>query len=212
MTYEAPGQPVLETLKQVLRDRQTLLVIDSFEHLLQAAPLVSELLAATSRLQVLVTSREALRLYGEEEHSVPLLELPDPHRLDPVALASCESVALFIERARAVRPDFELTVENALDLAKICVRLDGLPLAIELAAARVKLMMPNVLLARLSSRLDTLVGGPRDVALRQRTLRQTIDWSYNLLSAEEKSLFARSAVFRGGRSLEAIEAVCQPGL
>ncbi|HVO43600.1 MAG TPA: LuxR C-terminal-related transcriptional regulator [Aggregatilineales bacterium] len=209
---ETPGQPVLETLKYILRDRQTLLVVDNFEHLLPAAPLVSELLAATSRLQVLATSREALRLYGEKEYTVPLLELPDPHRLDPVVLATCESVALFVERARGVRPDFELTIGNALDIAKICVRLEGLPLAIELAAARVKLMIPKVLLARLSSRLETLVGGPRDVPLRQQTLRQTIDWSYNLLNAEEKTLFARLAVFRGGRNPEAIEAVCQPGL
>ncbi len=209
---ETPGQPILEMLKHVLRDNQTLLVIDNFEHLLQAAPLVSELLAATSRLQALVTSREALHLYGEQEYVVPLLELPDPQHLDPVVLGTCESVALFIERATEVRPDFELTLENALDIAKICVRLEGLPLAIELAAARIKLMAPKALLARLSSRLDTLVGGPRDVPLRQQTLRQTIDWSYNLLTAEEKLLFAQLAVFRGGRSLEAIEAVCHPDL
>jgi predicted ATPase/DNA-binding CsgD family transcriptional regulator len=209
---ETPGQPIVETLKQVLRDRQTLLVIDNFEHLLQAAPLVSELLAATSRLQVLATSREVLRLYGEQEYAVPLLELPDPQHLDPAVLASCESIALFTERASEVQPDFELTAENALDIAKICVRLEGLPLAIELAAARIKLMTPKVLLARLSSRLETLVGGPRDVPLRQQTLRHTIEWSYNLLTDEEKLLFARLAVFRGGRSPEAIEAVCQPGL
>jgi non-specific serine/threonine protein kinase len=209
---ETPGQPIAETLKQVLHDRQTLLVIDNFEHLLQAAPLVSELLAATSRLQVLATSREVLHLYGEQEYVVPLLELPDPQHLDPGVLAACESVALFTERASQVQPDFELADENALDIAKICVRLEGLPLAIELAAARIRLMTPKILLARLSSRLETLVGGPRDVPLRQQTLRHTIDWSYNLLTDEEKLLFVRLAVFRGGRSPEAIEAVCQPGL
>jgi non-specific serine/threonine protein kinase len=209
---EISGQSLIETLKRALRDRQMLLVLDNFEHLLPAASLVSELLAATTRLRVLATSREALRLYGEHEYAVPLLELPDPHRLDPAGLAACESVSLFMERASEVQPDFELTPENALDIAKICVRLEGLPLAIELAAARVRLMPPKLLLARLSSRLETLVGGPRDVPPRQQTLRQTIDWSYNLLTDEEKTLLARLAVFRGGRSLEAIEAVCQPGL
>jgi predicted ATPase/DNA-binding CsgD family transcriptional regulator len=209
---ETPGQPVLETLKRALSDRQMLLVIDNFEHLLPAAPLISELLAATTRLRVLATSREALHLYGEHEYAVPLMELPDPQSTDTAGLAACESVALFVQRAAEVQPDFELTPENGLDIAKICVRLEGLPLAIELAAARVKLMPPKTLLARLNNRLDTLIGGPRDVPPRQQTLRRTIDWSYNLLSDEEKTLFARLAVFRGGRSLEAIEAVCQPGL
>jgi non-specific serine/threonine protein kinase len=209
---EVPGQPVLEALKRALGDRNLLLVIDNFEHLLPAAPLVSELLAATTRLRVLATSREALHLYGEHEYAVPLMELPDPLGIDPAHLAACESVALFMERATEVQPDFELTAENGLDIARICVRLEGLPLAIELAAARIKLLPPKMLLARLSSRLDTLVGGPRDVPPRQQTLRSTIDWSYNLLSDEEKTLFARLAVFRGGRSLEAIATVCQPDL
>jgi non-specific serine/threonine protein kinase len=204
-------QPLVETLKHVLRERQTLLILDNFEHLLLAAPLISELLSAAPPLKVLATSREALHVYGEQEYTVPPLELPDPDNLDPMALARCESVALFLQQARAVQPDFELTTENALEVAKICVRLEGLPLAIELAAARSKLLTPQALLTRLGSRLEALTGGPRDVPARQRTLRQTIDWSYNLLNDEEKTLFRRLGVFAGGWTLEAVEAVCSMG-
>jgi predicted ATPase/DNA-binding CsgD family transcriptional regulator len=208
---EIPGQPILETVKRALHDRPALLVLDNFEHLLAAAPLVSEVLAATTRLRVLATSREALRLYGEQAYAVPRLEVPDPQRPELDQLAACESVALFVARAKAVRPGFALTGENALDIAMICVRLEGLPLAIELAAARVQLMSPRQLLARLNRRLETLVGGPRDAPPRQQTLRQTLHWSYDLLTAEERALFAQLAVFRGGSSPEAIEAVCRPG-
>lgn len=209
---EAPSQPLIETLKYVLRERQMLLILDNFEHLLPAAAYVSELLAAAPQLKALVTSREPLHLYGEQEYAVPPLDLPDPEHLDPQALADCESTALFMQQARAVRPDFELTAENALDVAKICVRLEGLPLAIELAAARVRLLSPRTLLARLSSRLDTLTGGAHDLPARQQTLQNTIEWSYNLLTAGEKLLFARLAVFRGGCSLEAIESICSEDL
>lgn len=209
---EAHGKPLIDTLKQVLRERQMLLVLDNFEHLLPAATQVSELLAAAPHLKVLATSREPLHLYGEQEYAVPPLGLPDPAHLDPLALADCESTALFMQQARAVRPDFELTAENARDVAQICVRLEGLPLAIELAAARIKLLTPPILLTRLTSRLDALTGGAQDLPARQRTLRNTIEWSYNLLNDAEKLLFARLAVFHGGCSLEAIEAVCSHDL
>jgi predicted ATPase/DNA-binding CsgD family transcriptional regulator len=209
---ESPGQPLIETLKQVLRDSHMLLILDNFEHLLLAAPQVSDLLAAAPHLKVLATSREPLHLYGEQEYAVPSLVLPDLAHLDPYALAACESTALFMQQARAVRSDFELTPENALDVAQICLRLEGLPLAIELAAARSKLLTPSALLARLNNRLDTLTGGAHDLPARHKTLRQTIAWSYDLLNDEEKKLFSRMAVFRGGRSLEAITTICGPGL
>ena len=172
-------------------------------------PLVSELLAAASELKVLVTSRAALHLYGEQEYFVPPLALPEPTLIElPSELVQCESVALFVQQARAVKPGFELKQENALEVAKICVRLDGLPLAIELSAARIKLLTPEALLSRLDSRLTTVAGGSRDAPQRQQTLRCTLDWSYNLLDEGEKMLFAQLAVFRGGCSLEAIESVC----
>ncbi len=205
---ESQGQPLIETLKRVLRDSQTLLILDNFEHLLAAAPQVSDLLAAAPHLKVLATSREPLHLYGEQEYAVQPLALPDAAHIDPEALAACESIALFRQQARAVQSDFELTPENALDVAKICLRLEGLPLAIELAAARSKLLTPQALLARLDNRLDALTGSIRDLPPRQQTLRSTIDWSYNLLNDDEKMLFARLAVFRGERSLDAIETIC----
>jgi predicted ATPase len=205
---KAPDQPLIATLQHVLRARRMLLILDNFEHLLAAAPLVSQLLAAAPHLKVLATSREPLHLYGEQEYAVPPLALPDPERVDPQTLAECESAALFVQQARAVRADFELTAENTLDVAKICVRLEGLPLAIELAAARSKLLTPHTLLTRLTSRLDTLRGGAQDLPARQQTLYNTIAWSYNLLNAGEQMLFTRLAVFRGGCSLDAIGAVC----
>lgn len=203
---------MLETLKYSLRESHSLLVLDNFEHVLEAAPQVSELLAAAPHLKVLATSREPLHLYGEQEYVVPPMSLPDTENMELQALAECESTALFVQQARAVQPDFALSAENALDVAKICVRLEGLPLAIELAAARSKLFTPQALLIRLDNRLDTLTGGLRDLPARQQTLRQTIDWSYNLLTDEERMLFARLAVFRGDSSLEAIEAICGPEL
>lgn len=205
---EAKGQPIIETLKRHLRNNDLLLVMDNFEHVLTAAPQISDLLEAAPRIKVLATSREPLHLYGEQEYAVQPLELPDAEHVDPQALASCESTALFRQQARAVQSDFEFTPENALDVAKICVRLEGLPLAIELAAARIKLLTPPALLSRLDSRLNTLTSSLRNLPLRQQTLRATIDWSYNLLNEDEKRLFARLSVFRGGRSLEAIEAIC----
>jgi predicted ATPase/DNA-binding CsgD family transcriptional regulator len=205
---ENVSQPLNETLKHHLRHRHLLLVLDNFEHVLPGAGVVSELLAATE-VKILVTSREVLHLYGEQEYFVPPLVLPDPSSSASLSdLAQCEAVSLFVQQARAVKPEFELKETNALDIAQICVRLDGLPLAIELAASRTKLLNPQTLLARLVSPLDALTGGAHDLPARQQTLRNTIEWSYNLLGEGEKMLFARLAVFRGGRSLEAIETVC----
>jgi predicted ATPase/DNA-binding CsgD family transcriptional regulator len=205
---DLPGDALLRTLEHVLRGQQTLLVIDNFEHLLQAAPLVSELLTAAPDLKVLATSRAALHLYGEQEYSVPPLELPDPETATSAAMGACESVALFVQQARAVKPDFDLTNDNMLDVAKVCVRLDGLPLAIELAGARIKVLTPRALLSRLNNGLQALGGGPHDLPARQRTLRQTIDWSFQLLDADEQKLIWRVSVFVGGWTLEAVEAVC----
>lgn len=209
---EAHGQPLIETLKRVLRESHILLILDNFEHLLAAAPQISELLSAAPQLKVLATSREPLHLYGEQEYVVPPLDLPDTTTLDLQSLANCESTALFLRQAQAVRAGFELNSENALDIANICVRLEGLPLAIELAAARIKLLTPRTLLGRLTSRLDTLTGGAHDLPARQQTLRNTIEWSYNLLDEGEKLLFGRLAIFRGSCSLEAIEAICSDDL
>jgi non-specific serine/threonine protein kinase len=209
---EAGGEPLLETLRAALRDRRLLLVLDNCEHLLTAAPPVAELLGASSGLTVLATSRAPLHVYGEHEYPVPPLALPDLARLpDPQALARVAAVALLVERARAVRPDLQLTAQNAAAVAEVCVQLDGLPLALELAAARLKLLPPNALLARLGSRLDLLTGGARDRPARHQTLRAALAWSHDLLSAGEQRLLRRLAVFAGGWTLEAAEAVCAIG-
>jgi predicted ATPase len=158
---------------------------------------------------VLATSRIPLGIYGEREYAVPPLAIPDPKRLPTLeVLSHYEAVRLFVERAEATKAGFEITSENAPAVAEICARLDGLPLAIELAAARIKLLPPSAILARLSNRLKLLTGGARDLPERQRTLRGTIEWSHTLLEEGEKTLFARMAVFLGGRTLEAVEAVC----
>ena len=206
---EVAGRPVRDLLTDYLRDKAVLLVLDNFEQVLAAAPLVADLRAVAPQLTVLATSRAALRLSGEHDVAVPPLALPDPQR--PPALEQLSRYAalqLFIERAQAARADFRVTGETAPLVAAICHRLDGLPLAIELAAARVRLLTPQALLARLERRLPLLTGGPRDLPARQQTLRSTIDWSYHLLAPRERALFARLAVFVGGATLEAIEAVC----
>jgi predicted ATPase len=186
-----------------------LLLLDNFEHLAEAAPTVSELLAMGPNLKILVTSRAALHVYGEHEFPVPPLGLPDARtKLEVKALAKFPAVALFVERAAAVKPDFELNQENASAIAEICARLDGLPLAIELAAARVKVLSPSSMLTRLASRLQLLTGGARDLPERQQTLRSAIDWSFDLLTAPEQKLFRRLSVFVGGCTLESAEAVC----
>lgn len=206
---ESSRQTLMEGVKQYLYDKHLLIVLDNFEQVLDAAPVVSELLAATPRLKTLITSRAALGLYGEHEFPVSPLSLPDLTSLPPVnKLAQVESIALFLQRARAVQHDFVLTVENASAIAGICVRLDGLPLAIELAAARVKQFTPLDLLARLDNRLTLLTDGPRDLPMRHRRLRDTLAWSYDLLNPVEQTLFQRLSVFVGGWTLEAAEKAC----
>ena len=206
---ETGDRSLEESLKDYLRGRELLLLLDNFEQVVEAASLVGELLATCPALKVLATSRSVLRVYGEREYPVPSLKLPDPGRLPPVErLTEYEAVRLFIERAKAARPNFSVTDENAPAVAEICARLDGLPLAIELAAARIKLLPPEAMLKRLDSRLKLLSGGARDLPERQRTLRGAIEWSHALLGEGERVLFARLAVFSGGHSLEAIQAVC----
>ena len=206
---EQGGKPLLESLKDYVHDKHLLLLLDNFEHVTSAAPLVADLLAAAPRLAVLVTSREVLHLYGEHDVAVLPLTLPDPRHPVPLEhLTQYEAVRLFIERAQAARSDFAVTNENAPAVAEICYRLDGLPLAIELAAARIRLLPPQAMLQRLTSRLRLLTGGPRDLPERQQTLRGAITWSYDLLEADEQALFRRLAVFVGGFALDAVETVC----
>jgi predicted ATPase/transcriptional regulator with XRE-family HTH domain len=208
---EQGGMSLTDTLRDQLHDRRLLLVLDNFEHLLDAAPRVAELLDTCRELHILVTSRIPLHLVREHEYPVPPLSVPDPRRRPSAeVLGQCEAVALLVDRARAMRPDFAITEDNARAVAEICARLDGLPLAIELAATRIKLFPPQALLQRLEHRLQLLTEGARDVPTRQRTLRGAMDWSYNLLGEHEQTLFARLSVFAGGCILEAAEAVCNP--
>ena len=205
---ESPGHAFADSLQDYLRDRNLLLVLDNLEQLLAAAPLFGRLLGGSPGLNLLVTSRAPLRLSGEHEFAVAPLELPPP-QLDSVPdLAGYDAVALFVERARAVDAGFVLDAENARAVAEICARLDGLPLALELAAARVKLLRPTQLLPRLEHALAILTRGARDAPGRHQTLRETIAWSFRLLDPAEQALFARLSVFAGGCSLEAAEALC----
>jgi predicted ATPase/DNA-binding winged helix-turn-helix (wHTH) protein len=207
---EAENSSIVGCLKATLFDKYILLLLDEFEHVLAAAPLIGELLAAAPQLKVLVTSRAALHLSGEHEFVVPPLALPDLTRLPaPDRLAQCPAVALFTARAQAVRPTFALTSRNAATVARICVLVDGLPLALELAAGYMKLLDPAALLARLDQCLKVLTTGACDLPARQRTLRATIDWSYDLLSTDAQVLFARLGVFVGGCTIAAAEAVCR---
>jgi len=209
---ENPDRPVVESLMDSLQGKHVLLVLDNFEQIVAAAPVLAALLTACARLKVLVTSRAVLHLSGEQEHPVPPLRLPGPGPLPgPGALQRYPAIALFVQRARAVRPGFQLTGDNAAAVTRICAQLDGLPLAIELAAARIKLLSPQAMLERLSSRLDFLKGGARDAPARHQTLRQAIAWSYELLTEDEKAFFRRLSVFTGGCSLEAAERVCSVG-
>ncbi len=195
-------------LKAYLQGRYFLLFLNNFEQVLAAGPSLINLLMSCPTLKIMVTSREVLRLYGEQEFPVPPLALPDLKQLPDIkTLAQYEAIALFIQRVHAAKPDFQLTKANAPAVAEICVRLDGLPLAIELAASRIKLLPPQALLTRLSNRLKILTGGTLDMPIRQRTLRNTIDWSYNLLDAQEQRLFRRLSIFVGGCTLEAAEAI-----
>jgi predicted ATPase/class 3 adenylate cyclase len=208
---EQPGETRLETLTMYLRDKQQLLLLDNFEQVVAAAPAIGGLLATAPQLQVLVTSRTPLRLSGEQTYPLPPLGLPDPDQLvDATGLMEHEAVRLFVERAQAATPDFQVTDANIQAVAEICMRLDGLPLAIELAASRVRALPPPALLRRLDQRLRLLTGGAQDVDERQRTLRSTLEWSYELLVDSEKALFAQLGVFLGGCRMEAAEAICDP--
>jgi predicted ATPase/DNA-binding CsgD family transcriptional regulator len=210
---EVPGQSLIESLKRNLHEKQLLLLLDNFEQIIEAAPQVAELLSSSPGLRVLVTSREALQIYGEQEYPVHPLSIPDLSRPESSqVLSQYESTELFYQRAKAVKPDFMITPENGPSIAEICVRLDGLPLAIELAAARSKFYSPEMIRSRLSNRLTTLSSGSRDVPARLQTLRGTLDWSYDLLDIGEQKLFERLSVFQGGRTVESTDAVCGPGL
>jgi non-specific serine/threonine protein kinase len=203
------GGKLPDTLFDFLHDKQVLLVLDNFEHLLGAAALIPHLLTESPGSVVLVTSREVLHLSGEQILAIPPLRVP-PRALAPGAdqLIDYEALRLFVERAHAARPDFEFTADNAPVVAEICQQLDGLPLAIELAAARVRHVPPEALLPRLANRLSVAVGGAQDLPRRQQTLRGAIGWSHDLLAPTERTLFRRMAVFAGGCTLEAAEAVC----
>ena len=208
---QQPGETVLETLTEYVRDRELLLLLDNVEQLLAAVPVLAGLLSSAPGLCLLVTSRTPLRLRGEHAYRVPQLDVPDLRRPAVAAeVAEYDSVRLFVERAQAAAVDFVVSDENVEVVAEICVRLDGLPLAIELAAPRVRTLTPPALLRRLDQRLALLTGGAQDLDERQRTLRGTIEWSYDLLLEREKALFARLGVFVGGCRLEAADAVCDP--
>jgi len=208
---ETGNQSPQESLREYAGglDRPMLLLLDNFEHLVSAASVVADLLSIAPMLKIVVTSQAPLHVYGEHEFPVPPLELAGAKSGLPLeALSRLPAVALFVERAQAVKSDFALTNENASAVAAICTRLDGLPLAIELAAARIKLLSPAAMMARLESCLNLLTGGACDLPARQRTLRGTVEWSYRLLSAAEQILFRRLSVFVGGCTLEGVEAVC----
>jgi predicted ATPase len=201
----------IDALVDYLRDKHLLLVLDNFEQLIPAAPITTQLLEASPGLRAIVSSRAVLRVYGEQEFPVPPLALPDLKALPSLtALSQYEAVRLFIERAVAVKPDFQATNENAPAIAGICERVDGLPLGIELAAARVKLFSPQALLTRLDKSLSALGTGARDLPGRQQTLRGAIQWSYDLLESPGRRLLARFSVFARGGSLEQVESVCGP--
>jgi len=219
---QGKDRSLIAELKDLLSSRHVLLLLDNFEQVIQAAPALTDLLQATRHLKLLITSREVLRVSGEHIFPVPTLPLPPvlvdqrvPRvwaSLPPERLSDYEAVKLFVQCAAALQPDFALTPENALIVAGICCRLDGLPLAIELAAARIRHLPPQEIYDRLENRLHLLTGGARDLPLRQHTLRAAIEWSYNLLDSSERLLFARLAIFRSGCSLEAVEAICGDAL
>ena len=209
---EDAEQPLRPRLKAYLCNKQLLLLLDSFEHVARAAPLLVELLQTCPDLKALVTSRSPLHVRGEYEFHVPPLTLPDVEQLaQGEAFAHCASVALFVQCAQSIKSDFALTGANAHTIAEICIRLEGLPLAIELAAARIRLFSPQELLAWLEQRLPLLTNGARDVPERQQTLLKTLTWSYDLLSAREQRLFRQLAVFADGCTLEAVEALYGAG-
>jgi predicted ATPase/class 3 adenylate cyclase len=207
------GEAQLDQLVEFLGDKKVLVLLDNFEQIIEAAPDVADLLGRVPHVSVLVTSRSPLRVYGEREYHVPPLRLPDRnHRAGLADVAACDSVALFVDRAQRVRPDFTLSEDNASAVAEICARLDGLPLAIELAAARVRTLSPHAIAQRLDHRLALLSGGARNLPARQQTLRGAIAWSHDLLDEADQRFFARFSVFAGGADLSAIEeVVLEPG-
>ncbi|MEO8573364.1 MAG: protein kinase [Pyrinomonadaceae bacterium] len=206
---DAGGRPVFDILKDYLSDKEMLLVLDNFEQIVNAAPQIAELLAAASGLKILVTSRFLLHITAEREFVVPPLSPPSGELLSSFEkIERNDAVQLFTERAQAVNPEFNLTAENSRSVAEICRRLEGLPLAIELAAARTKILSPSAILSRLESRLKLLTGGPRDLPERQRTMQGALDWSYDLLDENEKEVFRWLSVFSGSFSVDAAEAVC----
>jgi predicted ATPase len=208
---EVAGRSILEAVKDHVRDRELLLLLDNFEQVVEGAPVIEELLTAGPKLKAIVTSRVVLGLRGEQEYGVPPLEPPDPERLPDLSdLLRVEAVQLFAERAMEVQPRFRVTEDNAAAVAQITARLDGLPLAIELAATRTKVLTPQQMLPRLQNSLSVLTTGARTVPERQRTLRDAIAWSYDLLDEAERGVFARLSVFIGGWTLESAEAVCGP--
>jgi predicted ATPase/transposase/transcriptional regulator with XRE-family HTH domain len=208
-TWAIAYQPLAEQLDSYLQNKHLLLVLDNFEQVAPAAFRIANLLLAAPRLKILVTSREPLHVYGEHDISVQPLTLPDsPDPLPPDQLAEVPAIRLFLQRTQAVKPDFEITSENALAVTAICTHMDGLPLAIELAAARSRIFSPQAMFARLSDRFTLLTGGPRNLPVRQQTLRSAIDWSYQLLDPAEQRLFRRLAVFAGGCTAEAAQSVC----
>jgi predicted ATPase len=209
---ETGERSITEVLTGLLAQRQALLILDNFEHVLEAAPLITDLLAACPAVKVLVTSRAVLRLSGEHDITIPPLASVNPEQLPSLALLrEAEAVRLFVDRATAANNDFVQTDATIVDVAILCARLDGLPLAIELAAARTRVLSPRVMLQRLDQRLRLLTGGARDQPARLRSLQGAIAWSYDLLTPDEQALFRRLAVFAGGFSLEAAEAVCRAG-
>jgi non-specific serine/threonine protein kinase len=207
------GTSQLEVLKNTLREKSLLLILDNFEQVLDAAPFIADMLSAAPRVKALATSRSPLRIAGEREYAVPPLTTPPLDLpLAPEALTAYASVALFVDRASAVKSDFRLTAENAPAIAELCVRLDGLPLAIELAAARIKVLPPQAMLARVENRLKLLSGGPRDLPERQQTMRAAISWGYQLLDPNDQQLFATLSVFRGGFTIEQAEQLDENAL
>lgn len=203
------GRSLENSLLHELAEKRLLLVLDNFEHLLEGATLVSELVAAAPEIKVLITSRAPLRLSCEREYPVEPLDLPSPTTLPPIDdLSRIPAIALFVERARQAKPTFELTAENARAVAEVCRKLEGLPLALELAAARIRLLTPQAMLDRLDQRLKLLTGGARDLPQRQQTMRGAVAWSYDLLNEEERTVLRRLSVFAGGSTLEAAETVC----
>lgn len=208
--HEDGSQTIEAQLRQFVASRQLLLVLDNFEQIMQASSLVSELLQAAPKLKILVTSREVLHIRGEHELALPTLDLPKLSKhLDVDEVAQHSAIELFVSRAQAIKSSFQLNRSNVAAVASICARLDGLPLALELVAARIKLLSPQSLAERLTERLPLLTGGARDLPERHQTLRNAIEWSYNLLSPAEQRLFGELSVFVGGCSLEALETVCQ---